>query len=138
MKKVILTFIIAGSVVLSACSFGKDSDSDSATGKIAKDGETLGEGEKSFSLSVTGTDGETDSFTVKTDEQTVGAALCEIDFIAGEDSQYGLYVKTVNGVTLDFDKDQKYWAFYVDGEYAQYGVDMTDIDEGAEYAFVAE
>ena len=38
--------------------------------------------------------------------------------IAGEDSDYGLYVKTVNGVTVDYDTDGKYWAFYVDGEYA--------------------
>ena len=49
-----------------------------------------------------------------------------------------IYVKTVNGVTLDYDKDGKYWAFYVNGEYAQTGVDSTDITAGAEYSFKAE
>lgn len=56
----------------------------------------------------------------------------------GEDSEYGLYVKTVNGVTVDYDQDGKYWAFYVDGEYAATGVDSTDITAGATYTFKAE
>ncbi len=138
MKKTILTLFITGTLMLSACSFGKDSYSDSGMSRVAEDGETLGEGEKSFSLIVTDAEGETESFTIKTDEKTVGAALCELDFIGGKDSQYGMYVKTVNGITLDFDADHKYWAFYINGEYAQYSVDMTDIDEDAEYAFTAE
>ena len=77
-------------------------------------------------------------FLVKTDKTTVGAALLEVELIAGEDSQYGLYVKTVNGITLDYDKDGKYWAFYIDGEMTMSGVDSTDIAEGATYEFKAE
>ena len=69
---------------------------------------------------------------------TVGAALLSLGLIAGEDSDYGLYVKTVNGVTVDYDTDGKYWAFYVDGEYAATGVDSTDITAGATYTFKAE
>ena len=46
--------------------------------------------------------------------------------------------KTVNGVTVDYDTDGKYWAFYVDGEYAATGVDSTDITAGATYTFKAE
>ena len=61
-----------------------------------------------------------------------------LGLIAGEDSEYGLYVKTVNGVTVDYDQDGKYWAFYVDGEYAATGVDSTDITTGATYTFKAE
>ena len=58
--------------------------------------------------------------------------------IAGEDGAYGLYVKTVNGVTLDYDADGMYWAFYVNGEYASSGVDATEAVSGAEYMFKAE
>ena len=58
--------------------------------------------------------------------------------VAGDDTEYGLYVKTVNGVTVDYDTDGKYWAFYVDGEYAATGVDSTDITAGATYTFKAE
>lgn len=65
----------------------------------------------------------------------VGEALLDVGLIAGEDSEYGLYVKTVNGVTADYDTDQTYWAFYVNGEYAQSGTDSADITVGNAYSF---
>ena len=101
-------------------------------------GQTYGSGSKSFEFAVTTPDGTETSATVKTNKDTVGAALVELGLVAGEDSDFGLYVKTVNGVTLDYDKDGKYWAFYVNGEYAMTGVDSTPIEEGAVYAMVAE
>ena len=64
--------------------------------------------------------------------------MLEVDLIAGETSNYGLYVKTVNGITADYDVDQTYWAFYVNGEYAMAGVDSTTIEEGATYSFKVE
>lgn len=73
------------------------------------------------------------TFTIHTDKNTVGEALLEHDLIAGEESEYGLYVKTVNGIVADYDTDQAYWAFYIDGEYAMSGVDTTEITEGATY-----
>lgn len=73
------------------------------------------------------------TFTIKTDKDTVGAALLEHNLIAGEESQYGLYVKVVNGMTADYDTDQSYWAFYINGEYAMTGVDSTTITEGVIY-----
>lgn len=91
-----------------------------------------------FTFKVTDADGKETDFTISTDKKTVGEALLEENLIAGDDSEYGLYVKTVNGVTLDYDKDGMYWAFYVNGEYAQTGVDSTEITAGAEYAFKAE
>jgi len=75
------------------------------------------------------------TFTIQTDKDTVGAALLEHGLIAGEESQYGLYVKVVNGITADYDVDQSYWAFYINGEYAMTGVDSTEITEGAKYRF---
>lgn len=71
--------------------------------------------------------------TVHTEETTVGAALLANNLIAGDAGQYGLYIKEVNGITADYDVDQTYWAFYIDGEYAVSGVDSTDITEGAVY-----
>ena len=60
------------------------------------------------------------------------------NLIAGEEGAYGLYVKTVNGITADYDKDQTYWAFYIDGEYAVSGVDTTDIVESSVYTLKVE
>ena len=49
-----------------------------------------------------------------------------------------MYVKTVNGVTVDYDTDGKYWAFYIDDEYAMTGVDSTPITDGSSYTFKVE
>ena len=68
----------------------------------------------------------------------VGAALLALNVIAGDEGQYGLYVKTVNGITADYDKDQTWWAFYVDGVSASAGVDSTDIVNGSTYGFKVE
>lgn len=76
------------------------------------------------------------TFTIKTDKDTVGAALLEHGLISGEEGQYGLYVKVVNGITADYDVDKSYWAFYINGEYAMSGVDTTEITEGAKYQLV--
>lgn len=73
------------------------------------------------------------TFTIHTDKDTVGEALLEHELIDGEDGAYGLYVKKVNGITADYDVDQSYWAFYINGEYAMTGVDMTEIVEGDTY-----
>ena len=98
----------------------------------------VGEGSTSFAFTVTFVDGTSKEYTVYTDNTTVGGALLDTGLIAGEDSQYGLYVKTVDGVTLDYNTDGKYWAFYVDGSYAMSGVDSTEIESGKVYTFKAE
>ena len=59
---------------------------------VAKDGATIGEGAKSFTMEVVDKDGGKVTFTVKTDADTVGKALLDQGVIAGEDSSYGLYV----------------------------------------------
>ncbi len=102
------------------------------------EGTTIGEGETEFAFEVVLEDGSTTLFHVMTDETTVGAALLDLGLIEGNESEYGLYVKTVNGVTSDYDTDGKYWAFYIDGEYASTGVDSTDIVPGSTYSFKIE
>ena len=93
----------------------------------------LGEGEKQFYLNITDKNGGTASFSVKTDETTVGEALMKLGIIDGENGPYGLFIKSVLGITADFDKDKTYWAFYVGGEYATSGVDTTEIVVGTTY-----
>ena len=79
---------------------------------------------------------ESVTFTVNTDETILGDALIEHGIIEGEESQYGLYVKKVNGIVADYDVDQSYWGFYKDGEYMLTGVDATEIENGAHYELV--
>lgn len=98
----------------------------------------LGEGARQFSFSVTDNDGIVTNFEIHTDKTTVGEALEELTLIAGDEGPYGLYVKRVNGITLDYNKDGMYWAFYINGEMAMSGVDATEITEGTVYSFKAE
>ena len=95
-----------------------------------------GEGKTAFNFEVTDLDGKTTKFLVKTDKTIVGEALLEVGLITGEEGPYGLMVSAVNGDTADYNKDKAYWAFYTDGEYATKGVDQTEIDPTATYAFV--
>ena len=76
------------------------------------------------------------TFTIKTDKDTVGAALMDHGLIDGDEGPYGLYVKVVNGMTADYDVDQHYWAFYMNNEISMTGVDVTAITEGATYQLV--
>ena len=97
-----------------------------------------GEGSVEFTFTVVTASGETKVFLVKTDKEIVGEALVDAGLISGEEGPYGLYVKTVDGETVDYDTHGKYWAFYVDGSYGLTGVDVTKIEAGKEYSFRAE
>lgn len=153
--KVLLALLISLMMMLCICGCSeKESPKDDAdaaattadtTADTAADGgadkaeETVvGEGSTSFKFTVTDDDGKDTVFTVKTDKTTVGEALQNAGLIDGEEGAYGLYVKSVKGIVADYDKDGKYWAFYVDGKYALTGVDKTDIEDGVSYAFKIE
>ena len=96
--------------------------------------QTLGTGKKTITVEVTAEE-QTVTFTVKTDCDTVGAALLDLGLIDGDQGPYGIYIKKVNGITADYDVDQTYWTFYVNGEMSMSGADMTAIDESAVYRF---
>ena len=117
-------------VCLTACGVA-DSNDVWASATYRQD-TAFGEGAKTITVEVKAQE-TTVVFTVKTDKSTVGEALIEHNLIEGEESQYGLYVKKVNGITADYDVNQSYWAFYIDGEYALSGVDTTEIAEGVTY-----
>ena len=109
-----------------------------ASAAVEGEATVLGGGNIKFALTVVDQDGNETDFQILTDKETVGEALLDVDLIAGDESEYGLYVKTVNGVTADYDKDKTYWAFYVNGEYANTGVDSTPVEDGAVYSFRIE
>ena len=92
----------------------------------------FGEGAKTVQVKVV-VDGKSVTFTIKTDAANLGDALLAHNLIAGEESQYGLYVKVVNGITADYDVDQSYWGFTKGGEYMMTGVDGTEIADGEVY-----
>ena len=98
----------------------------------------LGEGATSFSFIVVDKDGNETPFEIHTDKTKVGEALLDLELIEGDMGDYGLYVTVVNDITADYNVDGTYWAFYVNGEYAITGVDMTEITAGDTYSFKVE
>lgn len=116
---------------------------ESETDKVAREGlwadatyvndKTFGEGKTTIYVDVVA-DGKSVTFTLRTDAETLGAALIAENLIEGEDGQYGLYVKKVNGMTADYDVDGSYWSISKDGELLMTGVDGEKISDGAHYA----
>lgn len=158
-SKKLLSFILCMALIVAMAFFttgcggnaGKDVGSGTETESSAQtetdvqdnnfaqaDVDVLGTGDTEFTLTVVDKEGGETQFEIHTDKETVGDALTELGFIEGEESEYGLYVKTVNGITADYDTDGVYWAFYVNDEYASSGVDSTTITIGESYSFKVE
>lgn len=142
-----LVLIAVTALVLTGCGDKKNNTDETkpTVAETPEDGDTVaddiivkGEGETEFLFYVTDANGKVTRFKILTDEETVGDALLSLGLISGDDGDYGLYVKVVNGTELDYNRDGKYWAFYVNGEYGMTGVDMTNIENGATYEFRAE
>ncbi len=122
--------------ILDLLGYGQTTDAEETT--LGENPEKTPQGKKTFTFIVVDKDGAETTFTISTDKKTVGDALLEEGLIEGENGAYGLYVKKVNGILADYEVNQTYWAFYINGEYAMSGVDATDIVEGATYSFKVE
>ena len=132
-----LVLIVAMALSMTAC---KKTDVESSVPSSSDVTSTaaateVGEGATKFSFRVTTLDGKSTDFIVATDKTIVGEALLDAKLIEGENSEYGLFVKKVNGIVADFNVDKTYWAFYVDGNYGAKGVDQTEIEAGKLYEF---
>lgn len=139
MKSMLLCMMLIVAMALSTVGCGKkNEESTTPIAEESTESKVLGEGSTKFLFTVTDADGNETDFEIHTDQKTVGDALLEQNLIEGDESDYGLYVKTVNGITADYDTDGSYWAFYVNGEYAQTGVDSTPVEEGSTYSFKVE
>ena len=132
-----IVLIAAAAWVTTGCS-SSGAESPVVGAAVAKDGDMLGTGEMEFPLIIADREGTEIRITVRTDKTVVGEALQELGLLEGEEGPYGLYVKTVNGIRADYDKDKVYWAFYINGDYAMSGVDVTEICAGDEYALRVE
>lgn len=116
---------------------------ESETDKVAREGlwadatyvndKTFGEGKTTIYVDVV-VDGKSVTFTLHTDAETLGAALVAEKLVEGEESQYGLYIKKVNGMTADYDVDKSYWSISKDGKDLMTGADGEKISDGAHYA----
>ena len=139
MKKMIRSVVLVALVLsfvlcLASCNEKIDAEGlwENATYRSDKE---FGKGEKTVEVEVK-VEEQSVTFTINTDADTLGAALLEHGLIAGEDGQFGIYVKSVNGIVADYDVDKSYWGFYQNGEYLMSGVDTTEIVGGEHFEIV--
>ena len=130
---ILSVLLIAALTCTTGCSDNKETKNPNTNPSTT----VLGEGETTFYFEVHAND-EITKYEIHTNETKVGDALFELNLIEGEESQYGLFIKKVNGIEADFDVDKTYWAFYINDEYAMSGVDTTDIVENDTYSLRKE
>lgn len=131
--KSVIAIILAITAILCVSSCGKEVDVEGLWQQATyKEDTEFGSGAKTVNVEFK-LEEKIINFTIHTDKATVGEALLEHKLISGDAGEFGMYIKLVNGITADYDIDKSYWAFYINGEYAMSGVDMTDIDETVKY-----
>ena len=74
--------------------------------------------------------GETvQTHTIQTDAEYLRGALEQEKMVGGEESAYGLFLLTVDGITAD-DAKQEWWCVTKEGGQVDTGVDATPIADG--------
>ena len=142
----ILGFVLIAALALTGCSGTpaettlppEAPETTGTSADVTADVTVLGEGSKSFDLTIVDKEGTEHLYEIHTDEEFVGFALIAHELIEGEEGPYGMYIKSVLGQVLDYETDGMYWSFYVGGEYAMTGVDLTPVTEGESYELRAE
>ena len=96
------------------------------------------EGSKNITIEVVDDQAQSTMYEVNTDAEYLGDAIRETEglTVEGTEGDYGLMVDTVNGIVADYNTNGAYWAFYLNGEYCNYGMDEQPILDGEEYQIV--
>lgn len=89
----------------------------------------MGTGNKTLEIIVVQLDGVQRTHTIETDAEYLGTALTDSKIAQGEQGTYGLYIKTVDGITAD-DSKQQWWCITKGGADVMTGADMTPIADG--------
>lgn len=96
------------------------------------------EGSKAITITVVNKAEESKTYEVKTDAEFLRQAMEETKDLTfeGTESEYGMMVETVNGELADYNADGAYWAFYVNDEYCNYGIDSQPVADGDAFSIV--
>lgn len=90
--------------------------------------------QKNIKLSVINGEKETETFEIATDAENLRTALEQAGLIEGDESEFGLFVTSVNGIAADSEK-QEWWCLTKGGEMWSYGVDFTELSDGDVFEF---
>ena len=93
------------------------------------------EGEKTVTVEVTHGDGSTAEFTYQTDLEYLGELLAQEGLISVTPGDYGLFVETVDGETVDYARDQSWWRLTQNGQDVTTGADAVVLRDGDRYGW---
>ena len=94
-------------------------------------GKSEGDEGASFTVIVVHADKTEKTFSYTADGM-LGDVLEEKGLISSEGADEGMF-HTVDGEKADWNVNQSYWGFYIEGEYAMTGIYATAIEDGATY-----
>lgn len=83
-------------------------------------------GSKNIEVEIIYGDDSTKTFTINTDEEFLRGALEQENLVEGTESEYGLFIHTVDDWTAD-DSNQEWWLVTKGGEMVTTGIDTTPI-----------
>lgn len=86
-------------------------------------------GSKTVTIEVINSSQETASYQVQTDARYLQQVMDEAQGLSYE-TDSGNMVVSINGETADYNADQAYWAFYLNGEYCNFGIDQQPVADG--------
>lgn len=89
----------------------------------------VSKGDKHIVVEVVHADGASRKFEYDTDAQYLREVLEPAGLIAGDESEFGMFVKTVDGYTVN-DANQEWWCFTRGGGQVDTGVDTTPVADG--------
>ena len=93
-------------------------------------------GSKDITVTVVHQDGSSKEFAYHTDAEYLGTVLTETGLVEGEQGQYGLYIKVVDGERAVYELDQAYWQVFVGEEAAMTGADQILLHDGDSFKLV--
>ena len=96
------------------------------------------EGSKEITIEVVNQAEESEVYELKTDVEFLRQAMEEAEGLefSGQESEYGMMVDVVNGVSAVYDKDRAFWSFMVNGELCNNGIDTQPVEDGDEFQIV--
>lgn len=90
------------------------------------------EGEKNITVTVVHGDASEKVFEYNTDEEYLAPVITSDGLAEGDDGEYGLFIKTVDGETAD-DTKEEWWCITQDGEPAQTSASELVIEDGDKF-----
>lgn len=119
---VILLAVLVAALVLVWHFFGPNSETNSF--------------DKTISVTVIHGDGSQKEFSIGTNEEFLRGALEQEKLVEGDESEYGLFITSVDGEAAD-DAAEQWWCICDgDGNMLMTGVDTTPINDGDVYQII--